>query len=638
LSQITITFEGGTQKQVDKGISILQAVQQALPELYPSAIAAVVNGQTTDLNARLESDATVKVLTDRDPEGLHVFWHSASHVMAQAVRALFPDARLGIGPSIENGFYYDFRLERTLTAEDLPAIEAKMKEIVKADQPFIRQTLSVREAEDLFRSRGEDLKVELIADLPADGLTVYRNGDFVDLCRGPHVTSTGRIRHFKLLSVAGAYWRGDERNAVLQRIYGIAFRDAESLKTHLTMLEEARKRDHRRLGKELDLFSFQPEGPGFVFWHPNGMSLYNSAMQAVRDILVRKGYAEIKTPILLNESLWHRSGHWDHYKENMYFTAIDEQPFAVKPMNCPGCLLVYRNTPRSYRDLPVKLSEMGLVHRHEKSGVLHGLFRVRQFTQDDAHVFCTPDQLEGEIGKLIDLVAEVYVLFGFDRYQIEVSTRPAKSIGTDEMWRRAEDALTRSLESKGIAYTLNPGEGAFYGPKIDYHIQDSLGRTWQCGTIQVDYSMPERFDLEYVGADNARHRPVMIHRAIFGSIERFIGILIEHFGGAFPLWLAPEQCVVIPITEKHRDAAEAAAERLRRDGVRVRVDDRNEKMGYKIREAEKMKIPAMAVIGDREAEQGTVSVRRHGRGDLGSLPLEAFAESLKDEIARRANH
>ncbi len=638
MSQITITFEGGTQKQVEKGISIFQAVQQALPELASSAIAAVVNGKITDLQDRIESDATVQVVSDRDPEGLHVFWHSASHVMAQAVRALFPDAKLGIGPSIENGFYYDFRMDRTLTAEDLPAIEAKMKEIVKADQPFIRDRLSPGEAEALFGSRGEDFKLELIRDIPADSLTVYRNGDFVDLCRGPHVPATGRIRHFKLLSVAGAYWRGDERNAVMQRIYGIAFRDHDSLKSHLAMLEEARKRDHRKLGKELDLFSFQPEGPGFAFWHPNGMSLYNSAMEAVREILVRKGYAEIKTPILLNESLWHRSGHWDHYKENMYFTSIDEQPFAVKPMNCPGCLLVYRNTPRSYRDLPVKFMEMGLVHRHEKSGVLHGLFRVRQFTQDDAHVFCTPDQLEAEIGKLIDLVAEVYALFGFHRYQIEVSTRPSKSIGSDEMWRNAEDALTHSLASKGIAYTLNPGEGAFYGPKIDYHIQDSLGRTWQCGTIQVDYSMPERFDLEYVGTDNAKHRPVMIHRAIFGSIERFIGILIEHFGGAFPLWLAPVQCVLIPITDKHHEAASAAADRLGREGIRVRVDSRNEKMGYKIREAEKLKIPAMAVIGDREAEQGTVSVRRHGRGDLGSLPLEAFAESLKDEIARRASH
>lgn len=638
MSQITITFEGGTQKQVEKGISIFQAVQQALPELASSAIAAVVNGKITDLQDRIESDATVQIVSDRDPAGLHVFWHSASHVMAQAVRALFPDAKLGIGPSIENGFYYDFRMERTLTAEDLPAIEAKMKEIVKANQPFIRDRLSPDEAEALFRGRGEDFKLELIRDIPADSLTVYRNGDFVDLCRGPHVPATGRIRHFKLLSVAGAYWRGDERNAVMQRIYGIAFRDSESLKGHLAMLEEARKRDHRKLGKELDLFSFQPEGPGFAFWHPNGMSLYNSAMEAVREILLRKGYAEIKTPILLNESLWHRSGHWDHYKENMYFTSIDEQPFAVKPMNCPGCLLVYRHTPRSYRDLPVKFMEMGLVHRHEKSGVLHGLFRVRQFTQDDAHVFCTPDQLEAEIGKLIDLVAEVYALFGFHRYQIEVSTRPSKSIGSDEMWRAAEDALTRSLASKGIAYTLNPGEGAFYGPKIDYHIQDSLGRTWQCGTIQVDYSMPERFDLEYVGADNAKHRPVMIHRAIFGSIERFIGILIEHFAGAFPLWLAPVQCVVIPITDKHHAAADAAAERLGRDGIRVRVDGRSEKMGYKIREAEKLKIPAMAVIGDREAEQGTVSVRRHGRGDLGSLPLAAFAESLKDEIARRASH
>jgi threonyl-tRNA synthetase len=438
--------------------------------------------------------------------------------------------------------------------------------------------------------------------------------------------------------VAGAYWRGDERNAVLQRIYGISFADADTLASHLAALEEAKKRDHRRIGKEMDLFSFQPEGPGFPFWHPNGMVLVDAVTQAVREMLFKRGYQEIKTPMLLNESLWHQSGHWDHYKENMYFTSIEEQAFAVKPMNCPGCMLIYRNNPHSYRELPLKYSEMGLVHRHEKSGVLHGLFRVRQFTQDDAHVFCTPDQLEKEILEIIDLVAEVYGLFHFRNVALEVSTRPVKSIGSEAMWRLAESALMQALGQKNIPYKINAGEGAFYGPKIDYHIQDSLGRTWQCGTIQVDFSMPERFGLEYIGPDGEKHRPVMVHRAILGSIERFIGILIEHFGGDFPVWLAPVQCVLIPISEKHHAYATRVSERLSGAGIRVRLDSRSEKMGYKIREAETQKVPYMAVVGDKESAADSVSVRRHGRGDLGAFSVEAFLNQLTDETKRRTGH
>ena len=638
MSRIILTFENGSSKEFDQSITIHQAVKEAFPDLSSSAVAAVVNGKISDLSDRLDSDATIRILTNRDAEGLQVFWHSSSHIMAQAVQALFPGIKLGIGPSIANGFYYDFKLDRTITVDDLPAIEVKMKEIVKADQRFEKQKLSKAESMQLFRERKEDFKVELLEDLPDGEISVYRNASFVDLCRGPHLRSTSKVKHFKLLSVAGSYWRGDERNAVMQRIYGISFPDAKTLEEHLVALEEAKKRDHRRIGKELDLFSFQAEAPGFPFWHSNGMVLYDAATRAVRELLSRDGYQEIKTPIILSESLWHRSGHYDHYKENMYFTAIDEQPYAVKPMNCPGCLLVYKNDPRSYRDLPLKFSEMGLVHRHEKSGVLHGLFRVRQFTQDDAHVFCTTEQLESEIIKIIDLIPEVYGLFGFEKYSLEVSTRPVKSIGSDDMWKLAENALIRALERKAISFKMNPGEGAFYGPKIDYHIQDSLGRTWQCGTIQVDFSMPERFELEYTGADGARHRPVMIHRAILGSIERFLGILIEHYGGAFPLWLAPVQCVLIPISEKHHAYSREIFRIFRDANIRCRVDDRNEKMGYRIREAEKLKVPYMAVFGDKEAEGTSVSVRKHGRGDLGSVAVAEFVRQIQDEITRRANH
>jgi len=557
--------------------------------------------------------------------------------MAQAVKALYPDTQLGIGPSISNGFYYDFHTTTSLNEADLPKIESKMKNIIQADQSFVRRVLSKKEALTLFQEKGESFKLELINDIPEEEVTVYENGNFIDLCRGPHVPSTGYIKHFKLLSVAGAYWRGDERNPVMQRIYGVAFPDHQALEEHLQKLEEAKKRDHRRLAKELDLFSFHPEGPGFPFWHPNGMVIYNEIVSYMREVLTRYGYQEIKTPLILNEELWHRSGHWDNYKENMYFTTIEDKSYAVKPMNCPGGLLVYKNRPHSYRDLPLKLSEMGLVHRHEKSGVLHGLFRVRQFAQDDAHVFCTNEQMEDEICELIDLVDEVYHTFGYDNFKLELSTRPKKSIGTAEMWDRAEEALRRALERKDVFHQVNQGEGAFYGPKIDYHIQDSLGRLWQCGTIQVDFSMPERFDLEYVGPDGEKHRPVMIHRAILGSVERFIGILIEHVEGAFPVWLAPVQCVVVPISEKHSEYAHQVFKTIVESGIRCRIDERSEKVGYKIRETETKKVPYVCIVGDKEANNRTVSVRKRKKGDLGEKVLPNFLKQIQNEIRRRVN-
>lgn len=606
------------------------------PKLRKFGVAIRCNGLKLDLNTRLTKDTQFKVLTTNDADGIDIFWHSSSHVMAQAVQTLYPEAKLAIGPAIENGFYYDFLLDTPITSEDLPRIEERMQEIVAEDQPFVRKELSRQDALKLFSGRGEPFKIELIQDLDSETLSIYETGPFVDLCRGPHVPSSGMIKHFKLLSVAGSYWRGDERNAVLQRIYGVSFPKKSQLDDYLTQLEEAKNRDHRKLGRELDLFSFQAEGPGFPFWHPNGMILYNEIMRYMQETLHAHGYEEIKTPIILNEALWHRSGHWDNYKENMYFTSIDDQPYAVKPMNCPGGLLVYKNSMHSYRELPIKLSEMGVVHRHEKSGVLHGLFRVRMFTQDDAHVYCTPDQLEGEIVRIIELVAEVYEAFGFEDIAVELSTRPAKSIGTKEMWDRAETALKNALESKHMSFQINEGEGAFYGPKIDYHIRDSLKRQWQCGTIQVDFSMPKRFELEYVGPDGERHRPVMIHRAILGSVERFIGILIEHYGGALPVWLSPVQCVVIPISEKHHAEAVDLYEALRSLGIRCNLDTRSEKMGYKIRDAETRKIPYMCILGDREIEKEEISVRKRREGDLGAMTREAFVERIQDELDRRA--
>ena len=634
MKKIKITFEKG-KRSFNQGIPLLEVLEHIHPDVSSPVVAASLNGRLVDMNTTIEEDATLRFLTCSDPEGLQVFWHSASHIMAHAIKLVYPDAQLGIGPAIDRGFYYDFRLDSHLTPDDLAVIEAKMSDIVKADQPFQRKILSKREAIDLFTERNEPFKVELLQEIDDETISVYENGSFVDLCRGPHVPSTKLISHWKLLSLAGAYWRGDERNAVLQRIYGIAYPDKKRLDDHLRMQEEAIKRDHRRLGKQLDLFSFHNEGPGFPFWHPNGVIVYNEILQYMREVLTRYDYQEIKTPLIMNEALWHRSGHWDNYKENMYFTSIDDASYAVKPMNCPGALLLYKNTPHSYREFPLKLSEMGIVHRHEKSGVLHGLFRVRMFTQDDAHVFCTPDQMEDEIIHLIDLVEEVYHTFGYDDYQVELSTRPPKSIGDDAMWGKAEQALQNALRRKKLDFELNRGEGAFYGPKIDYHIRDSLDRLWQCGTIQVDFSMPERFDLEYVGQDGERHRPVMIHRAILGSIERFLGILIEHVGGAFPLWLAPVQCIILPISEKHLEFSSSLCSRMKVSGIRARLDERNEKIGYKIRESETNKIPYMCIIGDREAESETVSVRKRHEGDLGTKNPTEFIQEMCEEIERR---
>jgi len=638
LNQIEITFKDKSTRSYKQGTTVQEIIQDYNPKLLPRVFAAKCNHQKVDLTTSLQEDTYLEFLTCQDDDGLNIFWHSSSHIMAQAVKQIYPDAQLGIGPAISRGFYYDFRLSEAITPESLPRIEEMMHQIVDANQPFHREIMDKQAAIRLFRERNEPFKLELIQDLDQDSISVYSNGDFIDLCRGPHLPGTGMIGHFKLLSVAGAYWRGDERNAVMQRIYGISYPDEKSLKKFLNAREEAQKRDHRKLGRELDLFSFHTEGPGFPLWHPAGSIIFNEVTQYIRHLLDASGYVEIRTPIILNEQLWHQSGHWDNYKENMYFTTIDEQTYAVKPMNCPGGLLYYNSNPHSYRDLPLRVSELGMVHRHEKSGVLHGLFRVRQFTQDDAHVYCTESQMLDEIVRLIELIEEVYTTFGFTNYQIELSTRPAKSIGTPAMWKRAEEALAAALDSKGIPYQINEGEGAFYGPKIDYHIQDSLDRLWQCGTIQLDFSMPERFQLEYVGDDGSKHRPVMIHRAIFGSVERFIGILIEHYGGAFPLWLAPVQCSVIPISEKHLEYAKAITNLLKEQGIRCMVDDRNEKVGYKIREAETRKIPYMAVVGDKEVEEKTVSLRKRRKGDQSTITPEKMVLKLKEEIERRTSH
>ena len=556
--------------------------------------------------------------------------HSAAHVLAQAVKELYPEVKLGIGPAIEDGFYYDFDRQEGFTPEDLGKIEAEMREIIAADLPFIRREVTKGEAELIFADN--PYKLELIHEIEEPVLTVYEQGTFADLCRGPHLASTGRVKAFRLLSVAGAYWRGSENNPMLQRIYGTAFPTQQELDDYLVRLEEARKRDHRKLGKELDLFSFHEEGPGFPFWHPKGMIVLNQVLDYWRAVHRDCGYSEVSTPMILSEALWHRSGHWDTYRENMYFVDIDEQTYAVKPMNCPGVILIYKESLRSYRDLPLKYAELGHVHRHEKSGVLHGLFRVRAFTQDDAHVFCRPDQIQEEIVAVIDLVGAIYRKFGFGDYRIELSTRPAKSIGSDEMWKNAESALHEALRSKGVEYAVNPGGGAFYGPKIDFHVKDSMGRSWQLGTIQLDFSMPERFDLKYIGDDGKPHRPVMIHRAALGSIERFMGILIEEYGGAFPLWLAPLQVILLPIADRHAGYAEEAAGRLWAEGFRVTVDARNEKTGFKIREAQLQKIPYMLVVGDREMEAGQVSVRQREAGDLGAVPVGDFIDKLRSEL------
>jgi len=556
--------------------------------------------------------------------------HSAAHVLAQAVTELYPGVKLGIGPAIEDGFYYDFDRPEGFTPEDLEKIEARMREITKADQKFNRREVSKEEAEQIFAD--QPYKQELIREIDEPVLTIYQNGSFTDLCRGPHVSSTGQIKAFKLLSVAGAYWRGDSKNPMLQRIYGTAFPTQEQLDEYLVRLEEARKRDHRKIGKDLDLFSFHEEGPGFPFWHPKGTIVYNQIVDFWRREHIKRGYLEVKTPVILNESLWRRSGHWETYKENMYFVEIDDETYAVKPMNCPGAILIYKEALRSYRDLPLRFAELGMVHRHELSGVLTGLFRVRSFTIDDGHIFCRPEQIQTEIAGVIDLIQTTYAKYGFKDYRIELSTRPAKSIGTDEMWETAESSLHEALRSKQIEYQVNPGDGAFYGPKIDFHVKDSMGRSWQLGTIQLDFSMPERFELEYIGEDGKPHRPVMIHRAALGAIERFMGVLIEEYAGAFPLWLAPVQIVILPIADRHIEYAEDIGKQLRDLDLRVTVDSRNEKTGFKIREAQIQKVPYMLIVGDREMEKRNVSVRQREAGDLGPMSLEDFINQVKSQL------
>jgi len=613
--------------ELDDGASSYDVAAKIGPGLAKAALAATVNGKLVDLHAPLQDGDEVTLITFDSDTGKSVFWHSSSHILAEAVQELFPEAKKAIGPAIDGGFYYDFDVESPFTPEDLEKIEKRCLEIIKRKERFVRSEVSKEEALSFFQEKGEQYKVELLDDL--DGApSMYTQGAWKDLCRGPHIPNAGYIKAFKILSSAGAYWRGDEKRKMLQRIYGVSFPKKSMLEEHLTLLEEAKKRDHRKLGKELDLFSFHQEGTGFPFWHPKGMVLYNQVMDFCRAEHIAAGYDEIRTPIILNEQLWHRSGHWDKYRENMYFTEIDETPHAVKPMNCPGGLLVFANSAHSYRDFPLKLCEFGLVHRHEKAGVLHGLFRVRQFTQDDAHIFCLPSQIEEQIAEVMEFIMHIYRTFGFSAYEIELSTRPEKYIGDLEIWDKAEQALKSVLEKKDIPFTLNPGDGAFYGPKIDFHIKDCLNRSWQCGTIQLDFSMPKRFNLEYVDADGQKKQPVMIHRALLGSMERFIGILIEHYAGALPVWLSPVQVKIVPISDKFMDYAYQVKAKLLHEGIRVELDDRAEKVGYKIRDAEVHKIPFMAVVGEKEKNDNTVSVRRHGEGDKGTITVSDFIQDL----------
>lgn len=632
---IKVTLKDGAVKEYPLGTTILEVAKSISQGLAKEVLAGKVNGKTVDINYPLQDDVKLELLTFNDEEGQAVYRHSSAHVMAQAVKRLFPDAKLAIGPAIKDGYYYDFDMAQPFTPAQLEQIEAEMNKIIKEDIPFRRVEISRQEALDKFNEQGELYKVELINDLPEDAvISCYHQGDFTDLCAGPHVPSTGRLKSVKLMSIAGAYWRGSEKNKMLQRIYGTSFPKKQLLDEHLFRIEEAKRRDHRKLGQELDLFSIQEEGPGFPFFHPKGMIIRNELENFWRGEHKKAGYQEIRTPIILNRGLWEQSGHWDHYKENMYFTKIDEGNFAVKPMNCPGSMLVYKTNMHSYRDFPLRLSELGLVHRHELSGALHGLMRVRCFTQDDAHIFMLPSQIKDEIIGVIDLFDSFYNTFGLS-YHVELSTRPEKSMGSEEIWESATNSLREALEAKQMNYKINEGDGAFYGPKIDFHLTDSIGRTWQCGTIQLDFQMPERFDLTYIGEDGQKHRPVMIHRVVFGSIERFIGILTEHFAGAFPVWFAPVQVKVLPITDKHHAYAKELANKLDDLGVRVEVDARNEKINYKIREAQTQKIPYMLVIGDREMEQGTAAVRKRGQGDIGAIKVDEFIGTVLEDIKNK---
>ena len=635
MADVKIILPDGSAKEYAAGTTLGEAVKQLSNSLAKKVLAANVNGELTDLREELVDGSEVAFLTFEEDGGKHTLRHTASHILAQAVKRLWPEAKLAIGPAIDKGFYYDIDMEHTLTPEDLGKIEKEMSRIVKENLPITKSVMSRQEAIEFFKSKNEDYKVELIQDLPEDAvISCYAQGDFIDLCAGPHVASTGKVKAFKLQSIAGAYWRGDEKNKMLQRIYGTAFEKKEELDAYLHMLEEAAKRDHRKLGKELGLFVIKEEGPGFPFFLPKGMALRNELENFWREVHHEFEYEEIRTPIILNKQLWETSGHWFHYRENMYTTIIDDEEYAIKPMNCPGGILVYQNEMHSYRDFPLRYAELGLVHRHELSGALHGLFRVRAFTQDDAHVFMLPDQMQSELMKVIELFDRIYSQFGL-KYHVELSTKPDNAMGDDAIWEAATEALRNAIEAKGIPYVINPGDGAFYGPKLDYHIEDSLGRTWQCGTIQLDMNLPERFQIEYVGEDGQKHRPIMIHRACFGSMERFIGILTEHYAGAFPTWMAPVQVKILPISEKHVEYAEQLAKQMHRDYVRVEVDDRSEKIGYKIRQAQMAKVPYMLVVGDKEVEEGTVNVRKHGGDELGSVPFEEFFNAIKIEIKER---
>ena len=627
-----ITLKDGSSKEYAQSMSVIDIAKDISEGLARVATAGEVDGEVVDLRTVIDKDCELNILTFNDEKGKGAFRHTTSHIMAQAIKRLYPDTKLAIGPSIEDGFYYDIDRETPLVAEDLEKIEAEMKKIVKEDLPIKQYTMPRAEAMAYFKEKDEPYKVELIEDLPEDSvISFYSQGEFTDLCAGPHLMSTKPVKAFKLTSLAGAYWRGSEKNKMLQRVYGTSYPKKAELEEYLHMMEEAKKRDHRKLGKELGLFMMREEGPGFPFFLPKGMELKNQLLDYWREIHKKAGYVEISTPIMLSRHLWETSGHWDHYKDNMYTTVIDDEDFAIKPMNCPGGILVYESEPRSYRDLPLRMGELGLVHRHEKSGQLHGLMRVRCFTQDDAHIFMTPEQVRDEIKGVVKLINEVYSLFGF-KYHVELSTRPEDSMGSDEDWDMATEALRGALDDLGLPYVVNEGDGAFYGPKIDFHLEDSIGRTWQCGTIQLDFQLPLRFNLEYTGADGEKHRPIMIHRVIFGSIERFIGILIEHFAGAFPTWLAPVQVKVLPISDKYMDYAQKVLDELNNSGVRAEIDTRAEKIGYKIREAQMKKIPYMLVVGAKEEEDGLVSVRSRFEGDEGQKSLTDFLAAIKMEI------
>lgn len=637
MSTINITFPDGAIKEFPKGITGEEIAQSISPGLRRQSIAIKLDGEFLDLRRELNEGGSLEIITERDEEGLEIMRHSTAHLLAQAVKRLYPEANFGVGPVIENGFYYDIDLDVSITPEDLPKIEAEMKKIVNENLEITREAVTREEAEKLFKEINDPLKLQLLADIPEDEeVTIYRQGEFFDLCRGVHVPQTSKIKAFKLLDVAGAYWRGDSDNQMLQRIYGTAFFSEKDLKAHLNFLEEARKRDHRRLGRDLQLFIFSEEAPGMPFYLPNGQILRNELEQFSRELQDAAGYEEVRTPFIMNQRLWEQSGHWDHYHENMYFTNVDETAFALKPMNCPGHMLIFNSRLHSYRDLPVRMAEFGQVHRHEFSGALNGLLRVRTFTQDDAHIFVRPDQIEEEIKHIYAMIDEIYSTFGFD-YSIELSTRPENSMGADELWEHAEASLENVLKDLSLDYELNEGDGAFYGPKIDFHIKDAIGRSHQCATIQLDFQMPENFDLTYVDESNERVRPVVIHRAIYGSIDRFLGILIEHFAGAFPTWLAPVQVKVIPVSlDAHSDYAETVLDALRKAGIRGEIDKRDEKLGYKIREAQTKKIPYALVLGDREVEASTVNVRKYGEKQTETVSLEEFVNKVQEEIQSRA--